>query len=169
MNELATKILAAHVIATKAMEDAITNYRAELEKNPAALAQAKRVCGNAPIEPLYCGFAWVIIPAELNPGFAKAAKEAYASFGFKLDAAGNVLTAAGEFARGDVPAHVRDLGAPAGYTRKGECKKNDWMFHGPGSYRGQSMDIKEIGAMAFRDALEADGTVVGARVRTRGD
>lgn len=169
MNELATKILAAHVIATKAMEDAITKYRADLEANPVALAQAKRVCGNAPLEPLYCGFAWVIIPAELNPGFNKGVKAAYASFGYKLDAGGNVLTAAGEFARGQVPAHVRDLGAPAGYTQKGQCKKNDWQFHGPGEYRGQSMEIKEIGARAFAEALMADGTVVGARVFTRGD
>jgi len=169
MNELATKILAAQAIATKAMEDAIADYRKQVKANPAALAQAIRVCGSeGNIEPLYCGFASVIIPAELNPGFNKAVKEAYASFGFKLDAAGNVMTASGEFAR-DVPAHVRDLGSRCGYTTKGRNTKSDWEFHGPGTYRGQSMDIKEIGARAFADALMADSTVVGARVFTRGD
>lgn len=172
MNELATKILAAHTVATLKMQEALAEYKATLEKpgNEKLKENAIRMCGSWDnVEPFYCGFAWVIIPAKENPGFNAAVKEAIKSLGYKHDAAGNLLTLDGKFATGAVPASVRDLGSRTGYTTKGQCEKNDWSFHGPGEHRGQSMDIKAVGARAFAEALMADGTVVGARVFTRGD
>jgi hypothetical protein len=136
----------AHAAATAAMDKAITAYRAEVKaRGDEAWARAANACGGEhAIEPMYCGFAWVIIPAKQNPELMKALRIAKA------------LTAG------------RDMGDRAGYVKKGVHTASDWYFHGPGQYRGQSMDIKEIGALAFVEHLTANG-VVGAFSQTRAD
>lgn len=140
----------AHDAATAAMAAALDGYQAWLNQpgNEGALATAKRICGNAVLEPTYCGFAWVIVRRKANPDFIKAMKSA-AAFGSG--------------------GSRHDLGSPTGWANKGQrTTATDWSFHGPGEYRGQSMDIKEVGAKAFAKVL-SDAGLIDVSVYTRGD
>lgn len=144
----ATTIQEAHAVATAAMQVAYDAFIALINKpgNELLKERTERICGKACLEPAYCGFAWVIIPRKDNPDAIKALK--MASTG-----------AAGQ---------DRTYGSATGYASKGQCSATDWQVWAPGSYSGQSMEIKEVGAIAFAAHLNANG-FVGARTYTRGD
>lgn len=146
MSKYVTLINAAHLAATAAMNAALEQYRARVKAmGQEAWDRQVKACGTEQIEPLYCGFAWVIVPRASNLEMIKELKTA-AAFG-----GGN-----------------RDMGSPAGYSRKGVHTATDWHFHGPGEFHGQSMDIKEVGAQAFVKHLTDNG-VVGAFSQSRAD
>jgi len=135
----------AHAAATAAMTEAVTTYRNAIKaRGQEAWDKAAKACGGEhAIEPMYCGFAWVIVRRKENPEFVKAMK-----------------------AQG---GDSRDLGSVTGWANKGQrTTATDWQFHGPGEYRGQSMDIKEVGAIAFAKVL-TDAGIKDVSVYTRAD
>jgi len=136
----------AHAAATAAMATVLESYRAAVKaRGDEAWDRAVQACGGErAVEPMYCGFAWVIVPKRENPELIKA-----------LRVAATLV-------------HGRDMGHATGYSKKGVHGSADWKFHGPGQYSGQSMDIKEAGARAFVEYLTEHG-VVGAFAESRAD
>lgn len=86
--------------------------------------------GNAYGEPMYCGFAWVTVyPKFLHKGSTKLGKAERTEFG-------TVMTA---------------LGARLDYTGKA------YQIYNPSGWNGQSMDVKEAGAIAAAGVLKRYG------------
>ena len=86
---------------------------------------------------MYCGFAWVRVKPAKGPFITYCKKE-----GLKQ--------------KND--RYFGSLSIDGG---------GGWMFSSPGTYRGQSMDIKEAGAWAFAEVLRSYG--INAYASSRAD
>lgn len=100
-------------------------------------------------EPEYaCGFAWVRIFPATDPA-VKWCKAKIKEYGVKYDSSGNLVDLDGKFAKHIPERHhaIRNYGSP-GYPK-------GWEFWAPGDFRGQWVDCKEAGAMAFAGVLKS--------------
>jgi hypothetical protein len=89
-------------------------------------------------EPFYCGFAWVTVRPARGPFVTWCKKQIKATEGRREQRA------------------FGDRACDGG-----------WQFWAPGEYNGQSMDLKEAGAVAFAKVLRNYG--LDASVGTRAD
>lgn len=99
------------------------------------------------IDRLACGFAWVTIDGR-SPLAAFCRK--------KIREAGARLEGREK--------RIAEQNAEQFYGSKGAIR--GWQFWKPGSFQGQSIDVHEMGARAFRDVLAENGysAEVGSRL-----